>query len=216
MTTRRFGEDRRSVDALTRLACCGNSAAWRMPDTDAKAARELYEALWSGGELEWLDALIGRGYPGTPRAPSRCRPRGWALRAGVATRFSDLRVAVGEQLQEDDRVVSRLASGHPRRPLCGCPRRGARSSCRSIPDAAAAGRPHHRGVAGVDRRCLSSSSAWSRCSHDRFGQGRRAALHRRTDQPLRPDLIDELCAPDHALYHPALPHWSTARCCGSR
>jgi predicted ester cyclase len=83
-----------------------------MPDTDAKAlARELYEALWSDGELEWLDALIGRDYVGHAPGTEPLVGREALGRFVLAWRrgFPDLQVAVGEQLQEDDRVVSRLA-----------------------------------------------------------------------------------------------------------
>lgn len=83
-----------------------------MPDTDAKAlAREVYEALWSDGELEWLGALIGRGYvghaPGT--APLVGREALGRFVAAWRRGFPDLEVAVGDQLLQDDRVVSRLA-----------------------------------------------------------------------------------------------------------
>jgi predicted ester cyclase len=82
-----------------------------MPDADAKAlARELYQALWTDGELEWLGALIGRGYvghaPGTEPLVGR-EAIGRFVRAWRRG-FPDLEVEVGEQVHEDHRVVSRL------------------------------------------------------------------------------------------------------------
>jgi predicted ester cyclase len=82
-----------------------------MVDPNAKAlAREVYDTLWTDGELEWLGALIGRGYvgqaPGTEPLVGR---EALGRFVGDWRRgFPHLEVEVGDQLQEDDRVVSRL------------------------------------------------------------------------------------------------------------
>jgi predicted ester cyclase len=82
-----------------------------MPDTASKAlAREVYGALWSRGELDRLEELIGRGYvgcaPGTDPLVGREALRRFvtAWRLG----FPDLEVTVTDQLDEEDRVVSVL------------------------------------------------------------------------------------------------------------
>jgi predicted ester cyclase len=82
-----------------------------MPDTAEKAlARRVYDVLWTRGELDQVDRLIGRGYvgeaPGTRPVVGRDGLRGLVRRWRRG--FPDLVVDVDGQLGEADRVVSRL------------------------------------------------------------------------------------------------------------
>ncbi|MBV8519800.1 MAG: ester cyclase [Acidobacteria bacterium] len=98
-------------------------------ESNKQLVRRLIEEAQEGGRLEVVDELLGDDFvdyspmPGLP--PTRDGVR--MLFAGLRAAFPDLRITIGEQIADDEKVVTRKTfDGTHRGPFLGVPASGNR------------------------------------------------------------------------------------------